>query len=483
MIYPGFKIGVYRIEDEIGRGGFGSVYLARDESAGSKVAIKLLHPKILASEDARQSFIDEMINQARLSLNPNVVHIVKSIRYVDGQGEHLGMVMEYVDGESLDYFIQRYSLLPDYVAVPIFIQILNGLDFAHRYSILHRDIKPGNILIRRDGLVKIMDFGLSKMINTSVAASESARAASLNYVAPERLRRESIDQRTDIYSLGATFYEALTGEPPYDIEPGDWKDAEAKHSGGRFKSICDFYQGHSRELEAIVAKALDPDAGRRYATCRDMIADLARLNGRLTVPDKSDPRFKPIRETAERILRENGSDVPRPAAEKPVRDSVRDEDALFEKARESRASEDFRKYLEKHPRGRHMKEAQEAIRELELKPLEPAHEEPPAEPEPPSTAPPTGPDLHFSAGERRPRRKGLWIVFASVVLIALAVWGAVSATGSFRTRDDNMKWERALREDSLSWYQWYLEECPEGRHRAEALKKMDDLRSGGAIRE
>lgn len=477
MIYPGIKIGAYKIEDEIGRGGFGSVYLARDENSGSRVAIKLLHPKILASEDVRQSFIDEMINQARLSLNPNIVHIIKSIRYVDKQGEHLGMVMEYVDGESLDSFIQRYSLLPDYVAVPIFIQVLNGLAFAHRHNILHRDIKPGNILIGRNGLVKIMDFGLSKMVNTSVAASESARAASLNYVAPERLRKQAIDQRTDIYSLGATFYEALTGRPPYEIEPGDWKDAEAKHASGRFASICEFYQGHSRELETIVNKALSSLPDKRYPLCDEMISDLTRLNARLAIPDRADPQFRLIREASERTLKEAGGERA-PAA--PTKASPGGEDAerrLFEHAKGLGSSESYRDYMEKYPTGAFIDEARAALRELESRPLDSVRDVPAVGTAQPPAAARGGPDIHFGVKPKWRPPKAAVIALALAAVLGLLAWGIINAGRASERRADQMSWEAAQKTHTVTSYQWYLDKFPKGRFRQKAVQERDALNS------
>lgn len=303
MIYPGLKINDYIIMDELGRGGFGSVFLAKESQTNHLYAIKFLHPKTLRSDESRQAFIDEMINQARLSLNPNIVHVVRSVRHSDNQGEHLGMVMEYVDGDPLDIYIQRFAPLPDYVASPIFIQVLNGLGYAHHQSMLHRDMKPGNIMIRNDGLIKLMDFGLSKVVRGSHAASESARAASLNYVAPERLEKSSIDARTDIYSVGATLYEALAGVPPYDIEFGDWQAATAKHKSGAFRSIRDFYPHHSEAMETIVRNALNPDPRRRYSDCQDFMEDLITVWESLPVPGQVPADFQRIIDVTKQIVR------------------------------------------------------------------------------------------------------------------------------------------------------------------------------------
>jgi len=301
MIYPGLKIGDYEIVDELGRGGFGSVFLAKDVNSGKGVAIKFLHPKSLKSKNVKQNFVDEMINQARLSSNINIVRVERSLSYKDNQGEHMGMVMEFVEGEPLDLYIEKHGLLPDFVAIPIFLQVLNGLSFAHQLNMLHRDIKPGNIMIGNNGIVKIMDFGLAKMVQGSSAASESARAASLSYVAPERIEKKLIDQRTDIYSLGATFYEALTGVTPYQIEPGDWKDAEHKHNSGNFKSIKDFYPQHSENLDSFIKRSLATNRNERFQNCWEMVTELRKIWKEKQVLPPLKEEFKKIIEKTDEI--------------------------------------------------------------------------------------------------------------------------------------------------------------------------------------
>lgn len=301
MIYPGLEIGDYIIRDELGRGGFGSVFIADDKNTNKEVAIKFLHPNALKSSDSKQNFVDEMINQARLSTNPNIVHIIRSISYKDRQGEHLGMVMEYIDGDPMDIYIHKYGLLPDFIAIPIFLQILNGMSFAHEFNMLHRDIKPANIIVAKNGTVKIMDFGLAKVLS-SYAAEESARAASLNYVSPERLQKRNIDRRTDIYSLGATFYEALTGRPLYNIEAGDWDGALKQHLSGRFDPIRKYYEGHNEFLESIISRSVDPDANRRYSDCNEFMNDLKKLWEQTKAPDSIKGEFKVVIDRTRDIL-------------------------------------------------------------------------------------------------------------------------------------------------------------------------------------
>lgn len=306
MIGKGLNIDGYVIQEELGRGGFGSVYLAVEEGTNRMVAIKFLHPKNFRNEDVKKGFLDEMILQARLSACPNIVAVIRSVRYSDRQGEHLGMVMEYVEGEPLDMFIERNGLLPDFVAIPIMLQALNGLAFAHRQGMLHRDIKPGNIMVGNNGLVKLMDFGLAKTMESSTSgASESARAASLSYVSPERLARQKIDARTDIYSLGCTFFEALTGKPPYEIEPGDWHDAQVKHQSGQFPDIRSFYPEHSETLQNLVSLMIQPDLTKRAVSCDFLIEGMKPLLDHIGLLDQAPSLHQDLLQTTRSVLGQN----------------------------------------------------------------------------------------------------------------------------------------------------------------------------------
>jgi serine/threonine protein kinase len=444
MISKGTGIDRYVIEDELGRGGFGSVFLAKDTLSGALVAIKLLHPDVIQNNDAHNALLDEMINQARLSGNPNIVRILRSVRFVDRQGEHLGMVMEFVDGESLDRTIRKCGLLPDYFAVPIVLQALNGLDFAHRSGLLHRDIKPGNIIIDQDGLVKIMDFGLSKLMDEKRSASESARAASLNYIAPERLGREPIDVRTDIYSLGATFYEALTGQPPYEIEYGDWKTAELKHKKGGFPSVRSFYPEHHPALDAIISKMLDPLPAKRYQGCSEIIRDLIPIYKKTVPPQR-------VEASIFRLWQRTGS-IFKTADPMPVMavDNIRE-------AGGHDSGSEIAQY-------RHTSTSRQAYRNSNL------------------------PDKSLPSPYQKTRNndsafefiRSIERVFVVRVMMIIVVIGAATYLlwNEFGPNSEERRaWDRAILANDLDTYENYLAHFPSGEHSSSAVRLANWLRS------
>jgi serine/threonine protein kinase len=448
LISSGQKIGNFIILDELGRGGYGTVYLAKEAHSQKRVAIKFLHPRLLRTDESKGSFLNEMINQAKLSLNPNIVSVVQSLTFVDSQGEHLGMVMEYVDGEPLDMFVQRYGLLPGFVAVPIFIQVLNGLNLAHRHNILHRDIKPGNIMVGRDGTVKIMDFGLSKAVGGTSGASESARAASLNYTAPERLKKLTVDARTDIYSIGVTMYEALTGRPPYDIEPGDWEVAIREHENGLYPGIRQFYPHHGEGLERIVRKAMSPAPSDRYQNGQELMAELLESFKATPFPERSEPIFSLIRENASEIAGIRPpieTPSPRPREIPPPPQKTIEPPKLAPQESPPRRTPD----LDLLP-------AQPSLRKESLKALKSFYKAYKHDPE-------------------REERKILSILLGVVLIVILAfimILAALWITG----KSDYKDWEKALEISSIPSFQTYLGARPNGRYRAEAQSKIDEIR-------
>ena len=194
------QIGRYVILKEIGRGGQSRAYLARDPAIERTVAIKQIRAVTELPEETRAEFVTRFLREARVAgtlSHPNIVSI-----YDMGEGEAGPyIVMEFVDGETLDGIIERSNPADRQAVIPIFLQICSGLSFAHQHGVVHRDVKPANIMLTRDGLVKLVDFGIARMASTNLTQTGTLLGTP-SYMSPEQIRGEKVDQRADIFSLG-----------------------------------------------------------------------------------------------------------------------------------------------------------------------------------------------------------------------------------------------------------------------------------------
>ena len=195
----GRTIGKYRIVETIGRGGMGVVYRGLGETLDRPVAIKALHPD-LADDDQMQRFRAEAVTLARVR-HPNIATVHELLR----DGDRLLMVMELVRGETLERLLARSGPLPVDRAVPLIAQTLDALGHAHRAGIVHRDLKPANLMLTEYG-VKVMDFGIARVRGTERVTTDGLMLGTPAYMAPEQVRGDEVDGRTDLYALGAVFY-------------------------------------------------------------------------------------------------------------------------------------------------------------------------------------------------------------------------------------------------------------------------------------
>ncbi len=259
----------YRILGELGAGGMGVVYRAEDTKLGRAVALKFIAPQGIESAEEKARFLHEAQAAASLS-HPNIC-VVHEIDEADGR---LFMAMEYVEGESLKDRIGRGPLKID-EALDIAAQIAQGLDAAHRKSVVHRDVKPANIMIEAGGLVKIMDFGLAKMSGLSKLTKAGTTLGTTAYMSPEQARGEDADHRSDIWSLGAVIYEMAVGRTPFK---GDYEQAVLYSILNEApEPLTALRTGVPMELDRIVAKALAKDPAERYQHADELIADLRAL--------------------------------------------------------------------------------------------------------------------------------------------------------------------------------------------------------------
>lgn len=255
----------YEILEKIGTGGMSDVYKARDTKLNRLVAMKFLKPEFCEDKNFVKNFKVEAQSAAAL-LHPNVVNVydvneTEGIYYI---------VMEYVDGITLKKYIGINGRLPVKEATSIAIQVVQGMEAAHNAGIVHRDIKPQNVLISREGKIKVTDFGIARTTTANTISSDVLGSA--QYISPEQARGDVVDARSDIYSFGISFFEMLTGKLPFD---GDSPVTVAlKHIQDQVPKVSDVVQDVPSSLVKIVEKCTQKRADRRYQKASSLLADL-----------------------------------------------------------------------------------------------------------------------------------------------------------------------------------------------------------------
>ena len=261
--------GRYRIIRRLGAGGMANVYLAEDQELGRNVAIKILNERHAGDEQFVERFRREAKNAASLS-HPNIVSI-----YDRGEAEGTYYIaMEHLDGRNLKELIVARGPAPVRIAIEYTKQILSALRFAHRNGIVHRDIKPHNVLVDRDGRLKVTDFGIAR-----AGASQMTEAGSIvgtaQYLSPEQARGTAVDQRSDLYSVGIVLYELLTGTVPYT---GDSPvEIAMKHLSAKLPLPSEKRPDLPHDLDLVVARALAKDSDDRFADADEFEAELDRI--------------------------------------------------------------------------------------------------------------------------------------------------------------------------------------------------------------
>lgn len=256
-------LGKYQIMDRLGAGGFGSVYLAEDKLLNRKVALKVPH-----HQQDEQGLLQEPRIMASLK-HPNIVELIT----VERKDDTFFMVMEYVEGESLDKLIRRERMLSPVRALEIGIDVATGIAFAHAQKILHRDLRPANIILTASGVAKVTDFGTSRLLATRDLFART-RIGSPPYMAPEHFKGRAVFQ-SDIWSIGITLYEMLTGTVPfYDADPV--KIAQALQSQAILAPHLR-NQAVPRAFSDVVMKALSINLGDRHLSAQALVDDLRRL--------------------------------------------------------------------------------------------------------------------------------------------------------------------------------------------------------------
>jgi eukaryotic-like serine/threonine-protein kinase len=259
----------YELEELVGTGGMSSVYRAHDRLLDRKVALKVLHPQYTDDDEYVERFRREARAVARLS-HPNIVTVID-------RGEDDGrqfIVFEYVDGENLKALIERSGALPVETAVSLAHQIARALAFAHDEGLVHRDVKPQNVLLNGDGRAKVTDFGIARSLDVQHGMTQTGTVlGTSDYIAPEQAQGQTISAQTDVYSLGVVLYELLTGDVPF---PGENFVAVAmRHINEPPPSVRERRSDVSPRLDAALRRAMAKDPHDRFPSMDAFCAELA----------------------------------------------------------------------------------------------------------------------------------------------------------------------------------------------------------------
>jgi len=266
----GQTLGQYRIVKHLGEGAMGDVYHAVDELLDRDVALKMLRPALAHRHDLVARFRVEATTLAKLD-HPNITHLLGLVKHE----ADLFMVMEYVNGETLSDIVQRGGPLRWREAVAWVGEVLAALEYAHGVGVVHRDIKPANVLIRRDGRVKVTDFGIARVLGSARSTREGHIIGTLEYIAPEQIRGEDATASADLYSTGVLLYEALTGRTPYSGST-DY-DLMQQHINAPVPTVQPMSSDLPAWFDGVIARAMAKTPAERFASAGDFRRELVRL--------------------------------------------------------------------------------------------------------------------------------------------------------------------------------------------------------------
>ncbi len=263
----GRKLSNYHINERIGEGGMGTVYKATDVNLKRTVAVKMLHPFLVSNGDSLKRFQNEAHLSARIS-HPNVATLLD---FKASDQSHF-IVMEYVNGRALDDILKIQNRLPEKEAVRIIIQVLEGLGAAHELGILHRDLKPGNIMITQRGFVKLMDFGIARLENTERMTRQNSVIGTLEYLSPELVKGGNPSKAADLYAVGVMLHEMLSGQSLYAGDSEASLMYQIAHKAPQLQ-----LQGVNRQLAQVVKKLTQKQTHKRYTSTTAVIEALEKI--------------------------------------------------------------------------------------------------------------------------------------------------------------------------------------------------------------
>ena len=296
--------GRYQINAKIGSGGSSIVYKAQDLQLYRDVTIKILREQFSEDENSIKLFLSEAQSVARLS-HPNIVSLFDA----GSDNGNYFLVMEYVDGPDLKTYIKNRSKIEIEAALKLMEGILRALEHSHNSGIVHRDIKPQNILLKKDGTVKVTDFGISKVVTSATVTFAGSMIGSVQYISPEQARGGVTNEASDIYSAGVVFYELVTGRLPFQADTAI--GIAMQHMQSEFILPSEINPDVTEEMESIIVRALDKNPLKRYSSAGEMLAEVEQTKGersrnvgdQVKVSSKLKRESKTVMETKKSSLR------------------------------------------------------------------------------------------------------------------------------------------------------------------------------------
>ncbi|MFC2168000.1 protein kinase [Acidobacteriota bacterium] len=277
----------YEVIEELGRGGMGKVYRVEDTTIKEELALKLINPEVASEKKTIQRFINELKVAHKISHR----NVCRMYHLGEDRGTYY-ITMEYVPGEDLKSMIRMTQQLSIGAAVSIVKQVCSGLVEAHRLGVVHRDLKPSNIMIDRDGIARIMDFGIARLYSEKGITEAGIMIGTPEYMSPEQVEALDVDSRSDLYSLGVILYEMVTGLLPFQ---GDTSLLTAvKHKTEIPQDPKKFNTQIPVELSKIILKCLEKNKGKRYQTAEELLAELSLIEKDLTTSEQAVPKGKTL---------------------------------------------------------------------------------------------------------------------------------------------------------------------------------------------